>query len=111
MSRDCSGSWADGHAKGAHAAGAIYGSGQSADCLESAGESAGFRTLRPSTIGARTRIVSLFMRPPEEILHHCIHSSVPFGVAGRLTLEIIAYFERRRKGVMSENASSIYFLD
>ena len=59
-------------------------------------------------IWARTRIFSLFMRPPEEILHHCIHSSVPFGVAGRLMGKIIAYFARLRKWVKPGNASSIY---
>jgi hypothetical protein len=52
--------------------------------------------LRPS-IRVRTRIVYVFIVSPEEILHYCVHSSVPFGVAGRLTARIIAYFVRRRK--------------
>ena len=35
--------------------------------------------------GKRTRVACCSMCPPEEILPHCIHSSAPFGVAGRLT--------------------------
>ena len=68
---------------------AICGSGQSAVCRVSADEMVGSMALRPS-IGVRTRIVFLFIVSSEEILHHCIHSSVPFGVAGRLTVESIA---------------------
>ena len=48
------------------------------------------------------------MRPPEEILRHCVHSSVPFGVAGRLTARIISRSPLERKMANRGNASSIY---
>ena len=66
---------------------AICGSGQSAVCWVSADERGVSMALR-RPIRARTRIVSLFIVSPEEILHHCVHSSVPFGVAGRLTSKV-----------------------
>ena len=86
---------------------ALCGSGRSAVCLVSADERVGSMALRPS-IRVRTRIVYVFIVSPEEILHYCVHSSVPFGVAGRLTARIIAYFVRRRKWTKWRNASSIY---
>ena len=99
MSRDCSGSLTDGHAKGGIAKWATCGSGQSAVCRVAADESVGPMVLRPLN-GARTRILCLFIRPPEEILLHCIHSRAPFGIAGRLTGDSIAKMFCPRKGEM-----------
>ena len=76
---------------------AICGSGQSAVCWVFADEMVGSMALR-RTIGAHTRIVFSFIVSPEEILHHCVHSSVPFGVAGRLTGKSIAHSPCGRKG-------------
>ena len=64
--------------------------------------------IRLFSLRARAIETCCFIVSPEEILHHCVHSSVPFGVAGRLTARIIAYFVRRRKWVKWGNASSIY---
>lgn len=40
-----------------------------------------------------------FICPPEEILHHCIHSKRAFGVAGRFTAHIVSHVAEQWKGV------------
>ena len=44
--------------------------------------------IRLFSLRARAIETCCFIVSPEEILHHCVHSSVPFGVAGRLTAKV-----------------------